>query len=113
MTMAGNKSKFPEQKYLLREALDHAKLAEKEEKMHIANGVKNSVFVFSTLLDDRNSEKFSGQFYPFNEIYNPKYISEQIFPGEPVLIARSSSSITLKFPPYTPQISEHVLLQYP
>lgn len=113
MSMATNKSKFPEQKYLLQEAFKYLQQAEDEEKLHILNGIQNSVFLFSTLLDDGNAEKTSTDYYPFNYIYNSDYIKPSEMPQKPVLISRSTSSITLKLPPFEPIIPESQLLANP
>ncbi len=125
--MATNKSKLPEQKYLLKEAfrkiicsyieililLEFIKQAEEEEKVHITNGIDNAVFLFSTLLNDSNAEKHSDDFYPFNYLYNSDYIQPTEAPIKPILISRTTNSITLKLPPFEPIIPETMLLANP
>lgn len=80
MTLAGNKGKLPEKEYLLREAMKYIIKAEEEEKLHISNGIENAIFLFSTLLDDRNSEKAAENFYPFDHLYKPDYIKQSETP---------------------------------
>jgi len=93
--------------------LEYILQAEEEEKMHVLNGVENAVFLFSTLLDDKNAEKASTDYYPFNFIYNTDYIKPSEAPRKPILISRSTSSITLKLPPFEPIIPETLLLANP
>ena len=71
------------------------------------------MFLFSTLLDDDNAEKNSNNFYPFNYLYNSEYIQPKEEPVKPVLISRSTNSITLKLPPFEPIIPENLLLANP
>ena len=81
--------------------------------MHILNGVDNAVFLFSTLLNDANAEKDSDNYYPFNYLYNSEYIKPTEAPTKPILISRSTNSITLKLPPFEPIIPETMLLANP
>jgi len=64
-------------------------------------------------MDDNNAEKSAGDYYPFNYLYKNEYIRSSEAPPKPVLISRSTNSITLKLPPFEPEIPETVLLANP
>ena len=105
MMMAANKSKLPEQKYLLNKSFEFISECEKTENNFLNGLIDDSVFVFSTLLDDiLKGPKYSHSFFPFSYLYNPQYITETISPRKPVLISKNSNSITVKLPPFTPKL---------
>lgn len=68
--------------------------------------MKDSIFIFSTLLDNSQTEQNWVQYFPFDHLYKPLYISKTHKPRKPILISRNSSSITFKLPPYSPLLSE-------
>lgn len=111
MSLAGNKPTLPEQKYLLEQALNFIDKAQEEEGLHAANAVHNSVFLFSTLLDDISINKKAHDFYPFNYLYDKDYIQETKIPPKPILISKTSGSITMKLPPFNPLIPPLQLLE--
>ena len=52
MMLAANKSKEPDQFTLLEQAYNEIIEAEKMEELHIDNGIIDSIFSLSTLLDN-------------------------------------------------------------
>ncbi len=79
------------------------------EKMHLENGVEDSIYVLSTLLDNKETQSNSQNFFPFDHLYKQKFIPQTKIPRKPILISRNSASITLKLPPYQPIIKEDEL----
>lgn len=111
MLMACNKKQFAEQKYLLSQSLQYIKQCSQMEDTLTQQAVQDSVFLCSTLLDHQNSKK--QEVPPFDKLYDPDYIEESDFPRTPILIARSSSQIILKLPPFNPKVNELDYLQDP
>jgi len=72
------------------------------EKMHIENGINDSIFVISSLLDNNVKPKVftSMNYFPFNDLYNKNLILKSRVPRKPVLIARNSTKIVMKIPPF-------------
>lgn len=85
------------------------------EKMHIENGIKDSIYVISTLLDNeiKPSIHDSNKYFPFNDLYNKDYIRKSKFPRKPIMVSRNSHSITFKLPPFFPEIDENTCLKNP
>ena len=52
MMMAASKKKSSEQSYYFNKSLGFINDAEEMEKMHIENGITDSIYVISTLLDN-------------------------------------------------------------
>lgn len=113
MMLAAAKTKRTEQLTLLSEALKCILQAEEMEQMHLSNAEKDAIYVFSTLLDNKETERSAHFFQPFENLYKPKYIPKSQVPRKPVLIARNSNSITMKLPPYFPMIDNQKALQDP
>jgi hypothetical protein len=59
---------------LLKKSLEYLKEATAEEERHISNGISDSIFVISTLLDNSDTQRASDQFFPFKMLYNPEHI---------------------------------------
>lgn len=57
MILASNKTKEPDQFTLLEQSYKLILEAEKMEKLHIENGIKDSPFVLSTLLDNKETQR--------------------------------------------------------
>ncbi|EAR94374.2 hypothetical protein TTHERM_00049190 (macronuclear) [Tetrahymena thermophila SB210] len=106
MMIASNKIKQPEQQYLLQKAFSYIKDAEQMESLHTDNCIKDSIYIFSTLLDNYQTNQNWSKYFPFDHLYKSLYIQKSNKPRKPILICRNSTSITFKLPPFAPQLTE-------
>ncbi|EGR33042.1 hypothetical protein IMG5_062970 [Ichthyophthirius multifiliis] len=79
---------------------------EKMENNHFNKCIKDAIFVFSSLLNNIQTEQNSQQFFPFSYLYNSQFIEKSKKPRCPILINRNSSQIVLKLPPFVPLLSD-------
>jgi len=64
--------------------------------------VENAVAVRSAREFDLYYDKSPNQVYPFSLLANPVYIKKTSVPPKPVLIGRTSTTVTMKLPFYKP-----------
>ena len=70
------------------------------------SAIRDAVYTCSTLLDNKIIDQKSWQFPPFDKLYVQEYIVETEQPRTPIYISRTSTSITLKLPPFNPLVNE-------
>ena len=83
------------------------------EDMHLKNSVEDAIYILSTLLDNKETRQNSMNFFPFDHLYKARFVNPQKKPRKPVLISRNSQSISFKFPPFKPLLSESTLRDDP
>jgi hypothetical protein len=69
MILATNQKHFPEKKYLLNQALQEIETALEMEQKMMTQTVQDSVYVCSTLLDNKINEEKSSFYPPFDKLY--------------------------------------------
>ena len=102
MSLAVAKSNAVAQKSLLLEALDYVKKAKQSEESMTELALENAVQITASRKFHSYFKKSPDQVYPFNLLAKPLYIKKTAVPSTPILIARTSTSITMKLPFYKP-----------
>ncbi|CAD8200548.1 unnamed protein product [Paramecium pentaurelia] len=110
MLLASIKQKQTEQRSFLVDSLKFLQQAEKEEQLHIENGINDAIFVMSTLCDNIDTQSTSNNVFPYNMLYNPQYIKSTQVPRKPILISRNSESVTFKLPPFKPKLLDMIAI---
>jgi golgin subfamily B member 1 len=111
--VAARRSEQSAIEFFVAKAIQYAEIASKEETEHLRIAAENAPYVLSTLIDDIASDQKSTRVFPFREIYNKHYIEPRVVPKKPILISRSSTSVTLKMPGFHPKVSDYELEQDP
>ena len=102
MSLAVAKSNAVAQKSLLLESLEYIKKAKASEDALTATTLENSVQVSASRFFHPYFKRSPDQVHPFNLLANPLYIKKSAVPVTPIMIARTSTSITMKLPFYKP-----------
>ena len=102
MSLAVAKSNAVAQKSLLLEALDYVKKAKQAEEGMTELALENAVQITASRKFHSYFSKSPDQVYPFSLLAKPIYIKKSPVPSTPVMIARTSTSITMKLPFYKP-----------
>jgi hypothetical protein len=105
LNLAGNRQS--EKRFLLGECLKSIFKAKEEERKMLDRGIKNAIFIVSTLWDQKYSDKRSTDVFPFKQLYDGTWPSERLVPDTPILISRCATSISLKLPPQMLPINEN------
>lgn len=102
MTLATAKSNTIEQKSLLLEALDYIKSAQGDEDHLSELALDNAVFLKSARHFHEYLGRTPNQVEPMNLLAKPLYIKRRTVPEKPLLVCRTSTSITMKLPFFKP-----------
>ena len=102
MSLAVSKSNAVSQKSLLLEALEYIKKAKASEEQLTSVTLENAVQVSASRFFHPYFDRSPDQVHPFNLLANPLYIKKSPVPVTPIMIARTSTSITMKLPFYKP-----------
>ena len=70
----------------------------------LTRAVDNSIYLISTIYDKGIGKPSSIQVYPFNEVYSNDWIEETTVPIPPILLSKTSTTITMKLPPFVPLV---------
>jgi len=100
--MAASKTSTVEQKSLLLEALEFLKECRKNEDKMQAMILDNAIAVRASWEFHLYLNKSPNEIYPFSLMANPVYIKKSNVAPKPVLIGRTSTTITMKLPFYKP-----------
>lgn len=102
MSLAVAKGNSVAQKALLLEALDHCKKAKQNEDQMTELALENAVNISASRNFHSYYERSPDQVHPYNLLAKPLYIKKTPVPATPVMIARTSTTITMKLPFYKP-----------
>lgn len=102
MSLAVAKSNAVAQKSLLLESLEYIKKARASEEALEKVTLENAVQVSASRFFHPYFKKSPNLVEPFNLLANPLYIKKSPVPMTPIMLARTSTSITLKLPFYKP-----------
>lgn len=105
MQVAISKPNIVEQKSLLLESFEYLKKStedeEKLKKIIIENSA--SVKIVDHLMNNENRGEEKHLTPPFNVMSRTRYLRKTIVPPKPVMVSRSSTTITMKLPYFRPQ----------
>lgn len=102
MSLAASKSNSVAQKSLLLESLEWIKKAKASEEAMTALAIENAVHISAARKFHSYFDNSPDKVYPFSLLGKPIYVKKTPIPTTPVMIARTSTSITLKLPFYKP-----------
>jgi len=102
MSLAVAKSNPVSQKSLLLEAYEYIKKARKIEETMSALLLENSIYVSASRYFHSYFKKSPNQVYPFSLQAENVYIKRTPVPQTPIMLGRTSTSITMKLPFYKP-----------
>jgi hypothetical protein len=102
MSLAVTKSNAVSQKSLLLEALEHLKAARKVEDDMSKLAVDNAVEISSVKHFHAYFGKSPSFEHPYSLLAKEIYIKRSVVPAKPILIGRTSTSITMKLPYFKP-----------
>ena len=102
MSLAVAKSNAVSQKSLLLASLEFIKKAKEAEDTLAAITLENAVQISAARFFHPYFKKSPDLVHPFNLLANPLYIKKSTVPYTPILIGRTSTSITMKLPFFKP-----------
>lgn len=102
MTLATAKSNTIEQKSLLIEAVEYIKKAKEDEERLAELALDNAVYLKSSKHFHDYFKRSPNQVEPMSLLAKPVYIKRKTVPDKPILISRTSTSITMKLPFFKP-----------
>lgn len=102
MALAMAKTNAVEQKSLLLESFEFLKKAQQGEDTLAGLALDNSVYLRAARHYHEPFQRSPDQVHPFNLLAKPQYIKKTPVPSQPVMICRTSTTITMKLPFYKP-----------
>lgn len=102
MCLAVAKTNTVEQKSLLLESFDFILKAKSGEESLANLALDNSVYIKAARHYHEYFGRSADQVPPFNLLAKPQYIKKTPVPAKPIVLCRTSTSITLKLPFYKP-----------
>lgn len=102
MALAMAKSNNVEQKSLLLESLEFLKKARQGEDTLSNLALDNAVYIRAARHYHEYFKRSPDQVHPLSLLAKPQYIKKTPVPAKPVMICRTSTSITMKLPFYKP-----------
>ena len=102
MSLAASKSNSVAQKSLLLESLEYIKKAKQIEEGMTALAVENAVHITAAMKFHAYTGHAPENVPPYDLLGKPVYIKKTTVPVSPVMIGRTSTSITLKLPFFKP-----------
>ena len=102
MSLAMSKSNTVEQKSLLLEALEYLTRARTSEDAQTDMALDNAVYIRAARHYHEYFGRSADDVHPFNLLAKPHYIKKTQVPIKPVMICKTSTSITMKLPFFRP-----------
>lgn len=102
MALAMAKTNNVEQKSLLLESLEFLKRARATEDAQTNLALDSAVYIRAARHYHEYFGRSADEVHPFELLAKPQYIKKSPLPGKPVMICRTSTSITLKLPFFKP-----------
>lgn len=102
MALAVAKTNSVEQKSLLLEAFEFVHKARQNEETQSNLALDNAVYLRAARHYHDYFDRTADQVHPFALLAKPQYIKRTTVPAKPIMICRTSTSITLKMPFYKP-----------
>jgi hypothetical protein len=102
MALSMAKSNNVEQKSLLLEALEFLKKANQTEETLANLALDNAVYIKAARHFHEYFNRSPDQVHPFGLLAKAQYIKKSIVPAKPIMICRTSNSITMKLPFFKP-----------
>ena len=102
MALAMAKANNVEQKSLLLESFEFLKKARQGEETLSNLALDNAVYIKAARFYHEYFGRSPDQVHPFSLLARPQYIRKTPVPAKPVMICRTSTSITMKLPFYRP-----------
>lgn len=101
--MAASKSNLQEQKALLIQALEEIKRARSMEDALLKGMSENAIYVDANYLFNIYKRSSASDVYPQKLMGVSRYVKRTTVPIKPVLIARTSTTVTMKLPFFKPK----------
>ena len=101
--MAASKSNVQEQKALLMQALDEVRAARGMEEGLLKAMTENAIYVDANYLFNLYKRSSASDVFPQKLMGLARYVKRTSVPVRPVLIARTSTTVTMKLPFFRPK----------
>ena len=102
MQLAVAKTNIVEQKSLLMIALEMIQKAKSTEEIMSTMCLENAIYIKASTLFHTYFEKSPDQVHPYSLMSKVQYIKKSTVPSKPIMISRTSTSITMRLPYYRP-----------